>query len=64
MDDFRVGSTTGLNAYRETGDRDARKRKKNKPSDVQQPEDEFVSSSADADDSVEDFYTPSEGSED
>lgn len=62
MDDFRVGSTSPLDAYRDREQSAARKRKA-KPHTAEAAEDEYVSSSGEAEDAgepAEDYYSPSE----
>lgn len=66
MDDFRVGSTPPLDAYRETGERDTRKRRKNPTPSGEPAGDAYVSSeeqAAGSAEAAEDFYTPSEPTE-
>jgi len=64
MDDFRVGSTSPLDAYRDR-EQPARRNRKEKRHTAA-AEDEYVSSSEQAEDggeSGEDYYLPSEGNE-
>jgi hypothetical protein len=60
MDDIRVSSTSPLDAYRDQELPDGRNRKGKKHA-AEAPEDEYVSSSGQAQDSAdaaEDFYSP------
>jgi len=60
MGDFRVGSTSGIGAQGEASDRKSRARKKVRHSDGESGADEYVPSSSEAEEKVDDFYTPSE----
>ena len=65
MDDFRVGSTSPLDAYRDREQQGTRNRK-GKRRTAEAPEDEYVSAARQAEDAseaAEDYYSPSERKE-
>ena len=62
MDDFRVSTTSHIDAYREAAEHEERKRKKHKHVEGEHA-DEYVASSAQeeaSDEGTADFYTPSQ----
>jgi len=64
MDDFRVGSTSPIDAYRDREQSDAKNRK-GKRHKAEAPEDVYVASgqAEDAAESGDDTYSPSKGTE-